>query len=188
MKRLILWLTLAVIPLALVAGFSVERWDASPPMPEVSLGVMKSCAHLGALTKRIALDREHGVPLSKARYRYYQEYLTNRQTLFQSPAFALVLAYRSHALRPEVVKNLGVQTCIAAYYGFHDTTHQQALYQEALACQEDSRGEDEPLRALDDCMGRKYRHLLAEWWQDADHRNPARTELLAASESADSAR
>jgi hypothetical protein len=168
MKRLILACTLAAIALVVVAGFSTRRIGPSAPAPEVSLGVMKSCAHLGALAGRIALDREEGIVLDQARYRYYQEYLRRRHTLFRAPDFALLLAYQSAGLTPEGIRNLGVQTCVAAYYGFREHAHRKALYQEALTCQEASSGEENARRALDDCMGTEYQGLLSQWWREAN--------------------
>lgn len=168
MKRPILWLTvLALIPPILIAAFLIGRSHRPVPAPDVSLGVMKSCAHLGALAKRVALDRDEGIPIDEARYRYYRKYLASRQSLFHSPNFALLLTYRAPDLQPETIRNLGVQTCVAAYYGFREPAHHDALYREALSCQQASSGETEPFSALDDCMGREYQRLLARWWQQA---------------------
>lgn len=184
MKRTILWLAVAVVSLSLLAGFLMARRNPAPPPPEVSLGVMKSCAHLGALAKRVALDREQGIALDGARYGFYRRYLTSRQTLFRSPDFAVLLAYRSDRLQPEAISNLGVQTCVAAYYGFRQPLHHEALYQQALSCQAASSGEQETLLALDDCMGREYQRLLAAWWQEANDSNQSDAELLASSRPA----
>lgn len=182
MKELILWFSVALVALGLLAAFLVGRTNPVPPAPEVSLGVLKSCAHLGVLAKRVALDREEGIALDKTRYQYYERYLASRQSLFRSPAFAVVLAYRSDRLEPETIRNLGVQTCVAAYYGFREPAHHEALYAQALSCQRASSDEAQTLVALDDCMGRQYQRLLADWWQEANDDGEVDAELLAASD------
>lgn len=153
--------------LAVLATVALASRNPPPPLPEVSLGVMKTCAHLGELAERIAVDRDRGVTVDGERYRHYGEYLARRRTLIDSPDFALLLAFGSEALRPATIRNLGVQTCVAAYYGFRTLEHHESLYRAAHACQRAGRDAGEAM--LDDCMGRRYRRLLARWWSDANH-------------------
>ncbi|HEX7036707.1 MAG TPA: hypothetical protein VF210_13090 [Pseudomonadales bacterium] len=154
--------------LAVIATVALASRNPPPPLPEVSLGVMKSCAHIGELAERIALDRDRGVTVDAERYRHYREYLTRRRALVSSPDFALLLAFGSEALEPATIRNLGVQTCVAAYYGFRGLEHHESLYDAAVACQQRA-GPEPDEAALADCMGRRYRRLLARWWRDAEH-------------------
>ncbi|MGQ9427462.1 hypothetical protein ACXYTJ_16515 [Gilvimarinus sp. F26214L] len=166
MNKKAFWYGIAIIPLTLITAYAVGRMEPAPEMPEVSLGVMRSCAHMGAVAKQVALDRENDVPVDKARYQYYREYLTRSQPIFDSPRFAVMLAFGFDQLEPETVKNLGVQTCIAAYYGFKDSNYHKTLYEQALECQNEAAERDNPEDSLKDCMGREYQDTLAQWWKE----------------------